>query len=287
MSLILDALRKSEAERRKAQVAGDVLAAAPRADATPLAGAPAWLWPAAAAAALALVGWLWLGRTPITGVRPQTPEATATVNAVDDTAVEQVQDAETMPAPPATTASATLAGATPAPIALDTRAQSAATMPAIQPMTAPTAAAAPTAMVSPTGETAGPSRTAVTAATTAIPTATAAPPRNPAESGAPPPQLLPATRAPSVPSSVPAAASIGAGSGTLRLADLGIADRQQLPPLKMSMHMWGPDAGKRFAIIDGTRVGEGDRVGETVVESIDQDGVVLAWNGQRLRVPVR
>lgn len=73
----------------------------------------------------------------------------------------------------------------------------------------------------------------------------------------------------------------------MRLSDLSTTDRQQLPPLKMSMHMWGPDSARRFAIIDGTRVGEGDRIGETVVEAIDQDGVVLAWNGLRLRVPVR
>lgn len=51
--------------------------------------------------------------------------------------------------------------------------------------------------------------------------------------------------------------------------------------------MWGAEAGKRFAIIDGNRVGEGDRVGDAVVAAIDQDGVVLAWNGIRLRVPVR
>ena len=77
------------------------------------------------------------------------------------------------------------------------------------------------------------------------------------------------------------------GSNLLRLSDLGTAERQQLPALKVSMHMWGPTPSQRFAIIDGSRVGEGDRVGDTVVESIDQDGVVLAWNGQRLRLPVR
>lgn len=73
----------------------------------------------------------------------------------------------------------------------------------------------------------------------------------------------------------------------MRLSDLGTADRQQLPPLKMSLHMWASEAGKRFAIIDGQRVGEGDRVGSAVVESIDGEGVVLGWNGHRLRVPVR
>lgn len=90
-------------------------------------------------------------------------------------------------------------------------------------------------------------------------------------------------RQPAAPAS-PSAYSTGS---PLRLAELSTTDRQQLPPLKMSMHMWGAEAGKRFAIIDGNRVGEGDRIGDAVVAAIDQDGVVLAWNGIRLRVPVR
>jgi hypothetical protein len=65
----------------------------------------------------------------------------------------------------------------------------------------------------------------------------------------------------------------------LRLADLSSEERQQLPALKVSMHMWAPAAGDRFAIIDGTRVNEGDRLGDATVESIQNDGVMLAWRG--------
>ena len=80
MSLILDALRKSEAERRKAQAAGDMLATAPRATATPLASVSAWLWPVLAVVTLALAGWLWLGRTADPSA---TDAATATTAGVD------------------------------------------------------------------------------------------------------------------------------------------------------------------------------------------------------------
>ena len=69
------------------------------------------------------------------------------------------------------------------------------------------------------------------------------------------------------------------------LSDLAAAERRQLPPLKMSMHMWAPT--QRFAIIDGARVAEGDRIGDAVVEEITADGVVLAWQGQRLKIPTR
>jgi hypothetical protein len=73
----------------------------------------------------------------------------------------------------------------------------------------------------------------------------------------------------------------------LRLSDLSSDERQQLPALKVSMHMWAPDAADRFAIIDGARVNEGDRLGEATVESIQNDGVLLAWRGRRLRLPIR
>jgi general secretion pathway protein B len=75
--------------------------------------------------------------------------------------------------------------------------------------------------------------------------------------------------------------------GPLRLADLSSDERQQLPALKVSMHMWASDAANRFAIIDGTRVNEGDRLGPATVEAIEQDGVLLSWQGRRIRLPIR
>lgn len=92
---------------------------------------------------------------------------------------------------------------------------------------------------------------------------------------------MPANAAPAEPPSPPSSDPL------LQLSDLSAEERKSLPPLKLSMHLWNPDPAKRFAILDGTRVGEGDRVGDAVVAAITRDGVVLDWNGRRLRVPIR
>jgi len=73
----------------------------------------------------------------------------------------------------------------------------------------------------------------------------------------------------------------------LRLSDLDPDSRKALPPLKLSMHMWNSDPSQRFVILDGNRVREGDRVGDAVVTAITSDGVVLDWNGRRLKLPIR
>jgi general secretion pathway protein B len=70
------------------------------------------------------------------------------------------------------------------------------------------------------------------------------------------------------------------------LASLSAADRRSLPPLELSMHVWNEDPRQRFAILDGLRVAEGDRVGDAVVAAITRDGVVLDWNGRKLALPL-
>lgn len=73
----------------------------------------------------------------------------------------------------------------------------------------------------------------------------------------------------------------------MALSELDAGSRKQLPALKMSMHMWNPDAGRRFVILDGQRLGEGDLIGEAQVETITRDGVILNWQGARLRLDTR
>ena len=51
------------------------------------------------------------------------------------------------------------------------------------------------------------------------------------------------------------------------------------------MHVYGDDPAKRFAIVDGKRVGPGSLLGTGVVEAIRRDGVVVNINGQRLLLP--
>jgi general secretion pathway protein B len=77
------------------------------------------------------------------------------------------------------------------------------------------------------------------------------------------------------------------GGTLLALGDLAPEQRKALPPLKLSMHMWNDDAARRFVILDGNRLGEGDRIGDAVVTAITRDGVQLDWNGVALKIPLR
>ncbi len=69
------------------------------------------------------------------------------------------------------------------------------------------------------------------------------------------------------------------------MAEMPVDQRQQLPALKLSMHVYSSEPGKRFAIIDGQRVNEGSVLGTAVVEKIRQDGVVLSVQGQSYLLP--
>lgn len=122
--------------------------------------------------------------------------------------------------------------------------------------------------------------TAPPPASTTSPTTAAAPPTSPASSPAttttaPPPS-------PAAPKPLPA---LPANDRPTALGDLDAEVRRQLPPLKLSMHFWNDDPQRRFVILDGQRVREGDTLGELVIERIDRDDVVLSWRGARLRLP--
>ena len=59
-----------------------------------------------------------------------------------------------------------------------------------------------------------------------------------------------------------------------------------LAPVKLSMHMWDADPARRFVILDGQRMGEGDRSGGLSVIAIDRKGVTVERDGQRAHVPL-
>ncbi|KGQ19600.1 hypothetical protein LF41_2538 [Lysobacter dokdonensis DS-58] len=213
MSLILEALRKSEAERRRA-VVPDLLAepavATPIATTTP----QRWPWIAGGLAIAALLTWFAMrGRAPAPiEVAPvvQAPVAEQPVRAA-------AEDATPRPAP-----------ALRKPIVV-----------------APPAPAKPEPV---------------------------------AATPAPPPRLEPKP----MPAPAPVAIDM-----TPRVSDLGSEERKQLPPLKLSMHMWNDVSAQRFVIIDGTRLRVGDRLGAVVVADILPDGVLLDWNGRELKLPLR
>lgn len=254
MSLILDALRKSEAERRRGQ-APDLYAELPPLVPRTVARRPAWPW--WLAGAVALLATLWMLRDV------QTMAGSANAPAADAAAP--------LSAPPPDAA----------PVVITAQ--------------APVATPAVTTVIAPKA----PNPTAVPAvrepvATTAMPAAATAepPPAPPAPvtEPVPPPRPSPVQVASATPPPATAPAPVTApatAAAPLRLADLSAGEREQLPALKISMHMWGPTPDQRFAIIDGARVGQGDRVGDAVVEEIGADSVVLSWHGQRLALPIR
>ncbi len=226
MSLILDALRKSEAERRRGQ-SPDLFASLP----VPAASRRPellrlWPWFALAVLGLAAASVFWIARQ---ADAPAIVEPTRRV-AVDD------QGGETL----AVVSPPTPSSAVPAPAAKQVQPNS-PPPPVSSPQTVPTTAAAtpPSAVPAPTG------------------------------AAAPPPLPVADSAVESLPP----------------IAVLTASERASLPPLKLSMHVWDSEPGKRFAIIDGQRIGEGALVGSGVIEEIRRDGVVLVIDGRRILLP--
>ncbi len=244
MSFILDALRKSEAARRRSE-APDLFAQMPQTQPPPQARSrwPWWaLGVALAAAALTLAVWLptQRARTPATVAPAIEDSSTATASRVG---AEQVATPEVEPA-------------------VQPELPQNPTPPPAQAVTAP-----PIAATSPPAP----------ASIAAAPAPPAAPPPA-APQPAPPPVSAPPTAPVATPSPPPA------GDRIVSPAELEPALRRELPALKLSMHLWNETPARRFIILDGQRLKEGDVLGELLVERIDRDGAVLAWRGIRLRI---
>ncbi|MEJ7746504.1 MAG: general secretion pathway protein GspB [Luteimonas sp.] len=266
MSLILEALRKSEAERRRGQ-APDLFSELPPAVRPRVSTQTPALWLVVAIIVLAIGAWAARGWWS---------------SSVHNDATVVASPAEEVHRPGSQSRSAMQTDAADvAPRANDraaqvavTKATPSATIPAA-PMTVPAQLpnitapdnvmpqerTAATPSIAPVRETPLP---AARSATAAIP--------------------VPAKTSTATPASPTPTSSTGA---TLQLTDLTVEQRKQLPPLRMSMHMWDEDPARRFVIIDGTRRAEGDRVGDAVVGQITADSVLLDWNGLRLRLSLR
>ena len=244
MSLILDALRKSEAERQRGKSPG-LFATTPGVQRETFPRVK--LWPVLVFLGFLLASaWvIWRGESR----RADSEQAALAATQPAGTGIE-VLDAGAAPgnrvdaAARAIPGAPTTASAAPAPMSNE-----AARKPAIQLATPPGAVAAQPAPAT---------------------MAAAAPPI---------PVLPPSTAAADIIPDTPAAESLPS------VAVLDAATRASLPPLKLSMHVFGQDPAKRFAIIDGKRVGAGSMLGNGVVEEIRRDGVVINVNGQRLLVP--
>jgi general secretion pathway protein B len=216
MSLILEALKKSEAERRRGQspdLFGATLGTPPPRREIPR------VWPLLVLGLILLASaWMiWSGGSRGEPVPPPESPVAEAVSAINS---------DVRPAP---------SNPSPAPVMPTRQAPlTAGTKPAAKPLP-PEVPQVPTAFVP-------------------APTASAEP--------APPPE-----------EALPTLSALDAGS------------RAALPPLKLSMHVYADEPGKRFAIIDGQRIGEGALLAGGVVESIRRDGVVININGRRLLLP--
>lgn len=257
MSLILEALRKSEAERRRAQ-APDLFAEPSPTKTRPAATSPRWLaWALAAVVALLLTGWLARG---LLDASPQPIAGETAPGRSDTNSLQQAAATAALNVGPASMPGDHAVAPEPTAVAVETTPSSASALPI---------AAAP-ARVSEPLSAAGEVRAANTGST---------------------PESIERTVAISRPEPPPVAmgapASAPSIEGTLRLADLSSDERRQLPTLKMSMHLWHAVSAQRFVILDGERMGEGDRIGDAVIEEITRDGVLLAWQGRRLDLPIQ
>jgi general secretion pathway protein B len=256
MSLILEALRKSEAERRRGQ-APDLRTELPPVAPPRAQVLPPWSWAVFAVALLGLA-WLLLARP---GAAPSNDALPADAAA----AVASTAPAGNSAAGPAAEVGSGLPERgiviDPPPAAPP---QENAPAPGQDPASAP---------MPPIASGSGPVPASAGGSGASAPSSPAAPP--------PPAQSAPQPTAPAPP------ATAMSGTGLLSLPDLSAEERRQLPPLKLSMHMWSEDPARRFVILDGQRLAEGDRAGPAVVDEIRSDDVVLAWNGMRLRLSLR
>jgi general secretion pathway protein B len=247
MSYILDALRRSQAERERGQL--------PHLHAQPatLGLAPvavpmrSWLWPGLAAVALLLLGalvlLLWLQRA-----QPAV-ETAPVVNSAPITPIAPI--APIAAAPPPVVMAAPAAVAPPLPIVVS----------------APPAAPA---LVS-----AKPELTAKAPVKAAAPALAQVAPRSPAAPPALPPAPPPAPTSPKVEIS------------TLTLAQLSADQRRELPPLVVGGSVWSDNAASRFVILNGQLLHEGESVAPgAVVERIGPKTAWVRWRDLRLELPL-
>ncbi len=68
----------------------------------------------------------------------------------------------------------------------------------------------------------------------------------------------------------------------LRLDQLPASEREALPSLKLSMHVYTDSPATRFVLIDGRRYGEGENLAPSLqIVEIRRNGTVLNFNGRR------
>ncbi|GHD64553.1 hypothetical protein GCM10007164_00390 [Luteimonas padinae] len=284
MSLILEALRKSEAERRRGDTPDLRVELPPPAPPKRRLAPLAWIVAGTLLAAIALVA-LW----PRDG-RQAAAEHDRSADAAADTPASATPRAS-VDGDAADTARAAAAGSTAAVRPRQDRLDGG--FPAVERIQVPDAAPAPDPapdlpLAPPPMATRAAEEAAAAAAAASGNTGNTASTASTERAG-----RIQATRPTDVAGTAnitdgdaPTAAPPPAGQGALRIAGLSSSQRERLPELKLSLHMWNEDPARRFAVIDGQRRVEGDRLGDAAITAIDRDGVLLDLDGQAVRVPL-
>ena len=71
------------------------------------------------------------------------------------------------------------------------------------------------------------------------------------------------------------------------LRALPMAFRSSLPPINVDVHVYSDDPDKRFVLINSRHYREGDQLVEgPLLETIDPQGTILQFQGQRFTIPV-
>lgn len=251
MSLILEALKKSERQRQVGSV--PTLATPPMTRKRKRSILP-WLMTAIAVAAVA--GW-WMSREEMPAPTPLPAGTIASAPPLAAAAKKPEVPMTTVAPPPAA-----VVPATPPPSAAgmteDQLAKAAALIAAAAPLNP-----SPSATQSP---------------------APIAPATTPPASGAvSPEQLAPATAALAPPVAAPPPS---ATASLPKLWELPYEKRKDIPALVMSLQVYAADPAQRFAIINDERHVEGDSLGEGLkLQEITPDGLIVEYRGERFLFP--
>lgn len=258
MSLILEALKKSEAERRVGQPPG-LLTQLPG---VMQARRTAWPWFGLLLVPVLVGAAWWFGRVSAP-LEPAEPESDSVAMIEPTPAPAQQREPE-----PAEVAAAPAAAPRPSP-------------------RAPAALRTAPPTISP--EASGERETAAMSAAEGELMLPSLPAPLPSPGPSQPAAALPGAAAARVAAPAPAPGKPPASSTQSELPELrdfDIALRADLPPLRASMHVYDADPARRFVLIDGRRVSEGDVLGESLfLIEIRRDGSVLEFRGRRFLLP--
>jgi len=283
MSLILEALKKSEHQRRLGEaptLATPVLATRRRRNLLPVLAI-------AIAAALGVA--YWLMRTPsgsetapagtaptpdtapastTASERPETPAREGRRRPVDPSAAERQETAQ---------ANAALIAASrerARRVAADNGAPGSVADLPVSPLTAGPRKPPGTALpASPAGKPAVPDPAPAPAAPATPPAASIKP-------------VQPKSAAPEIPSAAPARPAARTAPAAPLVWELPYSVRKDLPPLAMTMHVYASAPADRFVVIGGERRVEGDSLDkDLVLRTIRADGIELEFKGQRFLYP--